>query len=160
MNTRVCTTCYKTSEEVYFTPSAIRLSKRKAKCASCNTEKVKARYRGGDIIETSKVYKYIYGLVDPSNNSVFYIGSSVDPTERLKTHINKARGCYNQQPLTETFIREILADGLRPTYILLEDLVLDWEAKEIEYIRRWNSSVILTNHHIGTQIIQNQETNS
>lgn len=51
---------------------------------------------------------YIYTLSDPrANNEIRYVGKSVDPTKRLKTHLAKARaGC-------ETHCRRWIAGLLR-----------------------------------------------
>lgn len=71
---------------------------------------------------------HIYALINPINNNVFYIGASISPRHRLSTHIAESR--FDKNYKSEQ-IREILANGLKVDYEVLETCEADkarfWE---------------------------------
>lgn len=74
---------------------------------------------------------FIYALRHP-NNSVFYIGQSSRPKERLNEHIREAR--KGGGPLRYRVIRDILSAGKSPSVKILEETTRkDSTATE----RRW-----------------------
>lgn len=65
----------------------------------------------------NKTPVHIYALINPINNSVFYIGASISPKNRLSTHIAESR--FDRNYKSEQ-IREILSKGLKVDYEVLE----------------------------------------
>jgi DNA-binding transcriptional regulator YiaG len=61
---------------------------------------------------------YIYGLVDPRDHKLFYVGKSNRPNARLSQHIAEASaGGKHAKSLR---IREMTASGYQPELIILE----------------------------------------
>ena len=58
---------------------------------------------------------YIYGLVDPRDGEIYYIGKSDDPKRRLVEHIGDVHNKRKRQ-----WIEELDVSGLRPIVIVLE----------------------------------------
>lgn len=78
---------------------------------------------------------YIYGLKCPLENSIRYIGKSIDPRKRLAGHISSAlRGQYNHR--TSRWIRKLLRLSLEPELVILHTVVDGerWQEIEREFI--------------------------
>ena len=75
-------------------------------------------------------YSYIYGLVDPRDNEIRYIGRTIDPDIRLRAH------CRMVDPgkLKTMWILELKAFQLEPEMKILEKVDRD-EEEEAE--KRW-----------------------
>lgn len=89
--------------------------------------------------------KHIYGLYDPRNYEVFYVGQAKRPRERFIAHLTDARGLEKSLR-----IREIVDEGLLPQMAILESIDFEergvWRCRseevkrmEMEWIRRWES---------------------
>ena len=63
---------------------------------------------------------YIYGLIDPRDRSLFYVGKSNRPHARLRQHINEARG--SSKHAKSIRILEILDAGSEPELVVLESI--------------------------------------
>lgn len=92
----------------------------------------------------------VYGLVDPRNSELRYIGKSVKPTERLTTHIREARG--GSVLHSRRWISGLLSDGLKPDLFIIETCADNTSANEAECF--WIASMRavgcdLTNRTIG-----------
>lgn len=61
---------------------------------------------------------YIYGLVDPRNGEVRYIGKTVNPSHRLCEHLRDARTKQNHRA---RWIACILRDGITPLLRVLQE---------------------------------------
>jgi|GEM_PF-726042 len=93
---------------------------------------------------------YIYVLIDPRNNNVFYVGYTSNPKRRLREHIK-----YKHNLNKDIFIDEILYCELKPEmkvidecdYIFNEELnMYEHERLEIFYIKKYREEgVKLTN---------------
>jgi len=83
---------------------------------------------------------YIYGLFDPRNGHLRYIGKTNNLKERLRDHITFSRGRkgqgYKFNPPKEKWIRSLLSEGLKPSIQVLEECTEDtWREVEISWIR-------------------------
>lgn len=86
---------------------------------------------------------YVYGLTDPRDGRIYYIGQSVWPGSRRCDHEKRARWCTRDSHGRCVWIKQLQAAGLRPGLLVLEAVPYDadWEAAErawIEYAR-WSA---------------------
>ena len=56
----------------------------------------------------------IYGLIDPRNGLLYYVGRTWYPKSRLSQHLTNARGCRHENMLVHLWTRSILKQGLIP----------------------------------------------
>jgi GIY-YIG catalytic domain-containing protein len=79
---------------------------------------------------------FIYGLVDPRNQAIRYIGKSVDPPKRLATHLSKSS--LKKHTHKNCWIRSLLEGGLKPKLEILSEVDYrdDWTAEEKVWIAR------------------------
>ena len=93
---------------------------------------------------------HIYKLIDPRDNSIFYIGKTKhkDVRARLNEHIYSRKRFRHK---TATKIEKIISLGLRPTIETLFTVnEVGWEEKEIKTIKAYiDSGHKLTNLSIG-----------
>jgi DNA-binding transcriptional regulator YiaG len=82
-------------------------------------------------METPNSITNIYGLVDPRNQTIFYVGRSNSPDKRFYVHKRFVAG--SSQPV-QLRVQEIRAAGCEPELVILER-VNKREAKEAE--ERW-----------------------
>lgn len=75
---------------------------------------------------------YIYGLKDPRDGKVYYIGKSDNPRARLACHL-----CDGTNPKKVTWLDGLFALGLRPELVILEELGGDGDWRAVE--QRWIS---------------------
>lgn len=74
---------------------------------------------------------YIYGLVDPRDDSIRYVGKSINPKLRWLSHIRDKSVCRKSD-----WIAELLGMGLTPgVKILCVASSHDWKVKEMEWIK-------------------------
>ena len=78
---------------------------------------------------------HIYGLIDPRDRTLFYVGRSNRPKTRLDSHVKEAKDGSNHAKSLR--IREILAAGVRPELVVLETVSQE-EANAAE--ERWISA--------------------
>lgn len=94
---------------------------------------------------------YIYGLFDPRDERVRYVGKSVNPQGRLDAHLSVSLRGGSDGPLA-LWIRELHKLNLRPELVLLEDAGEEWEAAEEQWILRLRAlGFTLLNIHSGGQ---------
>lgn len=62
---------------------------------------------------------YVYGLVDPLINKVFYVGCSSYPKNRYSLHLHNARKT-NTKPLRTIYFRKLIQQGVLPQLCILE----------------------------------------
>lgn len=81
---------------------------------------------------------YIYSLNCPSSGNPRYIGKCVDPVNRLRVHIYKARSNETKSHCAN-WIRSLLSKGLKPTINVLKKLPDggDWQTAEAETISEY-----------------------
>ena len=98
---------------------------------------------------------YIYGLVDPRNNEVFYIGYTQYLKKRFNVHLNVDGYRREKNLYKDNVIRKILNSGLMPQIIILDSCEKKYneiqqkyehELIEIKYIEKYkNKNIKLTN---------------
>ncbi|MDE2021216.1 MAG: GIY-YIG nuclease family protein [Patescibacteria group bacterium] len=69
---------------------------------------------------------FIYALIDPRDDRVRYIGSTVDPASRLQGHLSNPHGEMFE------WILSLRIEGLRPKLITLTEAAGYFEASEVE----------------------------
>lgn len=94
-------------------------------------------------------YGYIYGLIDPENNEIFYIGKTVNPKYRLSGHISpsnlkKKSNCIYR-------LNSIIKKGFKPKLLILAKCKFEninkFEKRYITKYRKLNKN--LTNERDG-----------
>jgi len=75
---------------------------------------------------------HIYGLVDPRNNKVRYVGKTSDLKERLAGHI---RDCRKSNTAKNNWIARLLSLGFEPEIVVIEECEeKDWQERERHWI--------------------------
>jgi hypothetical protein len=91
----------------------------------------------------------IYGLVDPRNQELRYVGKTIQPLEnRLRLHIGDARKIKRRHVCS--WIKQLMANGLEPEIFEIDRAGDDWSEREqfwIAYFRYIGSR--LTNQTVG-----------
>jgi len=73
---------------------------------------------------------YIYGLTDPRDKRIFYVGKSNSPERRYIQHLHDKRN-----PEKHRWINELKAAGLAPGQVILDVTTPeDWQHVEQEWI--------------------------
>lgn len=100
---------------------------------------------------------FIYGLWDPRNYQLRYIGKSDNPERRLKQHIASAKKQKRKNYL-QCWINSLLSDGLNPFVEILEEvLISEWDKAERDWIIECkNFGLSLTNTSEGGEAPPNQ----
>jgi len=76
---------------------------------------------------------YIYGLKDPRDGKIYYVGKSNNPKYRLYQHVQDKS--INQ--LKISWIENLLNDGLEPELVILQEVKIEeWPECEIEWIEK------------------------
>jgi hypothetical protein len=107
-----------------------------------------ARFMAGTMGQTGVVF--IYGLTDPRTGQLRYVGRTIrELRARLNNHIASAREASDRH--VNCWIRGLLASGLKPEMILLEEAgAATWEEAETFWIEYWRwLGADLTNLAIG-----------
>jgi hypothetical protein len=81
----------------------------------------------------------IYGLWDPSLETCHYVGYSINPSARLKEHMDT---CATEKNAKSAWLYELKLRKWTPRLVILEELELDddWEVKEREWIAHMRAS--------------------
>lgn len=100
---------------------------------------------------------FIYGLFDPRNYSLRYIGKSDNPNLRLKQHIKEARHSKKRNRYVASWIRQLLSEDLQPDMEVLEECTQDnWQESEKAWIAECRKfGVRLTNTTDGGDGVNN-----
>jgi hypothetical protein len=61
---------------------------------------------------------YIYALINPMDNQVFYIGASIDPYHRLGSHISCRNYDGNKK---EQIIHDLVSFGMEPEMLIIDE---------------------------------------
>src|SRR3972149_9379407 len=64
---------------------------------------------------------FIYGLVDPRNDEIRYIGQTVNPKGRLSVHLHAAR--HGEHTYRSRWIGGLLELNLKPSLTILEEAI-------------------------------------
>jgi group I intron endonuclease len=90
---------------------------------------------------------YIYGLEDPITKEVRYVGKSINPDRRLKSHIHESR---RKNTHKECWINGLIKKGLTPGLLILEKCIGDeWIETEKKYIKKYENLTNLTEGGTG-----------
>ena len=93
---------------------------------------------------------FIYGLRDPRDSQIRYVGKANDPAQRLRQHRSSAKG-GKENPHSSAWLKSLLDGGHKPELVLLEEVSRHrWEEAEqawIQYLR--GLGCYLTNHTDG-----------
>jgi hypothetical protein len=94
--------------------------------------------RDDNIIENNKVITdrvYIYGLVDPRNKEIQYVGKASFPYERLSRHIYSSKYLKNKKDIWIDLLKQ---NNMRPFIKILEICNFsDWEIRERYWIAKY-----------------------
>lgn len=96
----------------------------------------------------------IYGMFDPSDGTLRYIGQTIDYETRKKMHLRPSVLAYNNHK--NSWIKSLLALGLTPEFDVLEQFDTPEEPDEAEIwsISYWRSiGADLTNQTVGGSVV-------
>jgi hypothetical protein len=84
---------------------------------------------------------WIYALVDPRNKAIRYIGKSINPRNRLATHLSKSS--LKKRTHKNCWIKSLLKLGLKPELELIDEVDYrdDWTIEEKRWIARLRNLV-------------------
>lgn len=95
----------------------------------------------------------IYKLIDPRNGEIRYVGKTQSKylCERLAVHVRQSKNVVGKPSHKEAWIKNVLADGLKPRIELICEVdEKDWAAEEIKQIAHHKEmGCRLTNTSIG-----------
>lgn len=75
---------------------------------------------------------FIYGLVDPRDNQIKYVGKSDHPKKRLRQHLVDYSNQQKQQ-----WVKELKAASLTPILLVLAEVAADeWDTQERYWIQK------------------------
>jgi hypothetical protein len=92
---------------------------------------------------------YIYGLVDPRNNEIRYIGKTKNPKSRLSGHITESKDIKVVNYRIK-WIRKLISLGLKPKIVFLKICSISNFVKyETEYIKLYSSGRLTNSDETG-----------
>ncbi len=97
----------------------------------------------------------IYSLSCPISRSVYYIGRTTRPDQRLKQHIRHSRYGYNRNKKLYSWISDLLMNNLAPVFsILIECNSHKLSKHEQHFLSLYKESGLLLNiEQLGTQYL-------
>lgn len=107
---------------------------------------MKARHEKSDNVDV-----FIYVLIDPRIEQVFYVGSSENPKKRLASHIREARASLSHlhQTKKEAYITAMLANGVQPTMSVIEVTTL---SNALNREQHWINALAVQDHPLTNRI--------
>ena len=110
---------------------------------------------------------YIYGLMDPRNNQIRYIGKTKNPKKRLVEHITESIRSGSQNYRLR-WIRKLTKLELKPEIKFLKVCSsFDFEKYETEYIKIYQSNMLTNSDETGQgnknrkiEVLERQSENS
>jgi hypothetical protein len=92
---------------------------------------------------------YIYGLIDPRNDEIRYIGKTINPKSRLIGHINESKDVKVVNYRVK-WLRKLTKLGLRPEIVFLKTCPSnEYEKYETEYIKLYSSNKLTNSDETG-----------
>jgi hypothetical protein len=80
---------------------------------------------------------YIYGLVDPTNNELRYVGKSINPNSRYRKHLQDSKKKISYK---DKWIDSLLNKKIKPELLIIDVVSNDnWGFWEIHYISYFKS---------------------
>lgn len=89
-----------------------------------------AAIRSGYSENSAPLGFYVYLLINPIDNNIFYIGKGKG--KRAWNHTRNCKGGYELNSIKAEIIKSILSNGLQPIVFILENKLSEIEAFEIE----------------------------
>jgi hypothetical protein len=110
---------------------------------------------------------YIYGLVDPRNNKIRYIGKTTYPKNRLSGHMTESKD-INVINYRIKWIRKLISLGLKPKIVYLKVCsILEFVKYETEYIQIYSNNKLTNSDETGQgntnrkrEVLERQSKNS
>ena len=92
---------------------------------------------------------YIYGLIDPRNDEIRYIGKTVNSKTRLSGHITESKDIEVVNYRVK-WIRKLISLGLKPKIIFLRTCSShEYEKYETEYIKIYSNNRLTNSDETG-----------
>ena len=92
---------------------------------------------------------YIYGLIDPRNDEIRYIGKTINSKTRLSGHITESKDIEVVNYRVK-WIRKLISLGLKPKIIFLRTCSShEYEKYETEYIRIYSNNRLTNSDETG-----------
>ena len=92
---------------------------------------------------------YIYGLIDPRNNEIRYIGKTINPDSRLESHLLESKNT-NIKNYRVKWLRKLTRLELKPKIIFLKTCPSDeFEKYETEYIKIYSNNRLTNSDETG-----------
>jgi len=92
---------------------------------------------------------YIYGLIDPRNDEIRYVGKTVNPKSRLSGHITESKDLEIVHHRAR-WVRKLTSLGLKPKMIFLRACSSDeYEKYETEYIKIYSCNRLTNSDETG-----------
>lgn len=96
---------------------------------------------------------YIYALLEPDTKEIRYIGKTIDPEKRLKSHINSANKVDKRykKSYVKNWIYSLLLKNKNPEMIIIEEVNnKNWQSREKYWIKFYkDEGCKLTNLTLG-----------
>jgi hypothetical protein len=110
---------------------------------------------------------YIYGLVDPRNNKIRYIGKTIDPKNRLSGHITESKD-ISVINYRIKWIRKLISLDIKPKIVYLKVCsILEFVKYETEYIKIYSNNRLTNSDETGQgntnrkrEVLERQSENS
>ena len=100
-------------------------------------------------LEQIKDMTLVYGLVDPRNNLVKYVGKTIRGIARVKLHVQNHGNPNNPKNL---WVKELFDEGHLPEFIIFETPTIeDLTERELHYINK-HRDTILNKQGLGSNI--------
>ena len=95
-------------------------------------------------------HTYIYGLIDPEELILRYVGQTVNPMARLSQHLGDNNWIGSDK---HDWINSLLEKGIRPFIIIFERVKIEDAPRiETEYIEKYKDTIFNTFKRIHHQI--------
>lgn len=92
---------------------------------------------------------YIYGLIDPRNNEIRYIGKTINPKNRLSGHITESKD-INVVNYRAKWLRKLTKLGLKAEITFLKTCSSDeYEKYETEFIKIYSNNRLTNSDETG-----------
>jgi hypothetical protein len=96
-------------------------------------------------------HTYIYGLLDPEDLIIKYIGQTVNPIARLGQHLKDNNWLISNK---HDWINKLLSKGTKPYILIFERVVLENASmRETEFINKFKDTIFNTFKEINHPVV-------
>lgn len=88
---------------------------------------------------------YVYALIDPRTETLYYVGLTVDLMNRLSSHKNNGRYAYDKSSVVARRNKEIMQAGYEPQMIILDELTTIHQKIALRLEACWRVEMIRQN---------------